>query len=137
MIVIDASALVAILANEPDGLALSDRLAEYPQGPGLRSISTTSVWEAACAVSRIWRVSREMGLSAIQQALATGGIEPVAPDMAITALAIEAAERFGIGPGYPGILNFGDCFSYATAKRLGAALLFKGDDFARTDVTPA
>lgn len=137
MIVIDASALVAILANEPDGLALSDRLAEHPEGPGLRSISTVSVWEAACAVSRIWRVSRATGLSAIQRVLEVGAIEAVAPDMAITALAVEAAERYGMGPGYPGILNLRDCFSYATAKHLGAALLFKGDDFGRTDVTSA
>jgi ribonuclease VapC len=57
--------------------------------------------------------------------------------MTITALAVAAAERYGNGVGYPGILNLGDCFSYATAKHLNATLLFKGDDFSRTDIEAA
>lgn len=65
------------------------------------------------------------------------GIATVAPDMAITRLAVQAAERYGLGGGRPGILNMGDCFSYATARHLKARLLFKGDDFSRTDIEPA
>ena len=137
MIVVDASALVAILAEESDSEAFAERLAASPAGPGRRFVSTVSIWEAACALARIWRIDRVSGLGELNEFLRAAGMEPVAPDMAITALAIEAAERFGNGPGYPGILNLGDCFSYATAKHLGAALLFKGDDFGRTDVTPA
>lgn len=64
-------------------------------------------------------------------------IDPIAPDMAITALAVEAAERYGLGGGRPGILNMGDCFSYATARHLKARLLFKGADFGLTDIEPA
>lgn len=77
------------------------------------------------------------GLALVEEFLAPAAIEPIAPDMTITALAIEAAERYGNGVGYPGILNLGDCFSYATAKHLKAALLFKGDDFSRTDIAAA
>lgn len=62
----------------------------------------------------------------------------------ITPVALEQAElghdahrRYGRGTGHPARLNFGDCFAYALAKALGEPLLFKGDDFARTDVTPA
>lgn len=57
--------------------------------------------------------------------------------MTISAIAVDAAQRYGNGPGYPGILNLGDCFSYATAKHLKAPLLFKGDDFSRTDIEAA
>lgn len=134
MIVVDASAIVAILADEPDSGELAARLDSAPSGAGLRSASTVSVWEASCALARIWRIDRVAGLGEVTEFLAATGIAAIAPDMAITALAVEAAERYGMGPRYPGILNLGDCFSYATAKHLGAALLFKGDDFNRTDI---
>jgi ribonuclease VapC len=52
-------------------------------------------------------------------------------------LAADAFERYGRGSGHPARLNFGDCLAYAAATALGAPLLFKGDDFSRTDVTPA
>ena len=64
-------------------------------------------------------------------------IDPIAPDTTITALAIDASERYGMGGVRPGILNLGDCFSYGTARHLKARLLFKGDDFGRTDIEPA
>lgn len=96
-----------------------------------------TLWEAACAVARIDKVNFERGFQLIERFCQLSGIEPIAPDMAITALAVEAAQRYGRGPGRPGILNLGDCFSYATAKHLGAALLFKGDDFSRTDIRAA
>jgi ribonuclease VapC len=134
VIVLDASAIVAIMLEEVDAALLSARLDE---SDAPRFAPTVTIWEAACAVARRKAVARTMGLSLVQEFLQAAGIEPVAPDTAITALAVEAAERYGMGPGYPGILNLGDCFSYATAKQLGAALLFKGDDFSRTDITPA
>jgi ribonuclease VapC len=62
-------------------------------------------------------------------------VEPVDP---ITAdLALEAFDRYGKGNQNPARLNLGDCFAYAQAKLSGAALLCKGDDFAKTDVTSA
>ncbi len=62
------------------------------------------------------------------------GVEPV--DLEQKRLAIDALLQFGKGR-HPARLNLGDCFSYALAKSLGARLLFKGDDFARTDIVPA
>ncbi len=52
-------------------------------------------------------------------------------------LARDAHIRYGKGTGHPAQLNFGDCFSYALAKRLAAPLLYKGNDFAKTDIKSA
>lgn len=133
MIVIDASALVSILMPEHDGALLSERLGRTSQ----RFVSTVSIWEAACAVGRLKNCDRMLGLRLVDEIMSTLAIDPIAPDMAITKLAVEAAERYGLGGGRPGILNMGDCFSYATARHLKARLLFKGDDFSRTDIEPA
>lgn len=133
MIVVDASAIVSVLAEELDAEAMAMRLSVHSN----RSISTVSIWEAACAIARWKECSRSDGLAIIGDFMRFAGIAPVAPDLAITARAVEAAERYGSGDGRPGILNLGDCFSYATAKHLKARLLFKGDDFGRTDIEPA
>ena len=122
MMVVDASAVVAILAAESDAEDLVARLGAVRFVR--RAISTVSVWEAACAIARRKGCHRSLGLQLVDEFLTVSGIEPLAPDMAITALAVEAAQRCGMGPGYPGILNLGDCFSYATARHLGAPLLF-------------
>jgi ribonuclease VapC len=133
LIVIDASAVVSILAGEADAEALLMRLAVDSN----RSISTISIWETACAIAR-WKVcSRPEGMEIAEDFMRSTGIATVAPDMAITRLAVQAAERYGLGGGRPGILNMGDCFSYATARHLKGRLLFKGDDFSRTDIEPA
>lgn len=133
MIVVDASAIVSVLAEEPDAEALASRLSSDAD----RSISTVSMWEAACAIARWKDCSRSDGLAIVEEFMESASIGPVAPDIAITALAINASERYGMGGGRPGILNLGDCFSYATARHLKAALLFKGDDFGRTDIKVA
>lgn len=135
MIVADASAIVAMIVGEPDAADLYVRL--DARSPDERFVSTVSIWEASCAVARLKSCGRRVGLDIVQEFVGPSGLRPVAPDMTITALAIEAADRFGMGAGYPGILNLGDCFSYATARHLGAALLCKGGDFARTDIAIA
>jgi ribonuclease VapC len=135
VIVVDASALVSMLMPEHDGGSLSERLGQ--SRPSQRFASTVSIWEAASAVGRLKNCDRRLGLQLVQEFMTALTIAPVAPDMTITALAVAAAERYGMGPGLPGILNLGDCFSYATAKHLNAALLFKGDDFGRTDIAAA
>lgn len=134
MIAVDASAIVAILVEEPEASALVARLDE---SGGSRFASTVTIWEAACAVARRKAIPRTQGLLLVQEFLEAARIEAVAPDMTISAIAVDAAQRYGNGPGYPGILNLGDCFSYATAKHLKAPLLFKGDDFSRTDIEAA
>ena len=62
-------------------------------------------------------------------------IEPVTEAQA--RIAREAYRDFGRGSGHPARLNFGDCFAYALAKAMNEPLLFKGDDFTHTDLTPA
>ncbi len=137
MIVVDASAIVGIMAEEDDSFDLAKRLHSLPAGPGRRFASTVTVWEAAVAMARLWRIERPQGFFEVAEFLKAAQVTPVAPDMTITALAIAAGERYGMGGGRPGILNLGDCFSYATAQHLDAALLFKGDDFGGTDIKAA
>ena len=62
-------------------------------------------------------------------------VEGVSPDLYDSI--VEAAAMFGKRSGHPAKLNFGDCFSYAIAKSQGIPLLFKGDDFVRTDIERA
>ena len=62
-------------------------------------------------------------------------VEPVTHDQA--RIARDAYRDFGKGSGHKAGLNFGDCFAYALAKSTGEALLFKGNDFSHTDITPA
>jgi ribonuclease VapC len=62
-------------------------------------------------------------------------VEPVTEAQA--RIAREAYRDFGRGSGHPARLNFGDCFAYALARSMSEPLLFKGDDFAHTDITPA
>ena len=77
-----------------------------------------------------------MNLAQVIQFLSTAGVILTPLDERQLVFAGEALERFGKGR-HPARLNFGDCFSYALARSLGEPLLFKGDDFARTDVLPA
>ncbi len=79
---------------------------------------------------------REEGLAVLNELLADMRVEtvPLLGDHA--RLAVEAFRRYGKGR-HPAGLNFGDCFSYALSKATGEPLLFKGDDFARTDIKRA
>lgn len=72
----------------------------------------------------------------VEQLLAAAGIETMDWTAGHADLAAEAFERFGKGR-HPAALNFGDCMAYAVAKSLDAPLLFKGDDFAQTDIRTA
>ena len=62
-------------------------------------------------------------------------IEPVTKEQAV--IALDAYEKFGKGSGHPASLNYGDLFAYALAKQFGEPLLFKGEDFIHTDISPA
>jgi ribonuclease VapC len=126
--VIDTSAVLAILLGEPEeqemaeAMAAADRLV-------LSAVSLVEI--AMVALSR-----RPTTLAEIEHQLTSWGIE-IAPVGVVQArLAAEGFARFGRGR-HPARLNFGDCFAYALAKERGEPLLFKGEDFARTDVVPA
>lgn len=127
--VIDASAIVAILFDEPERLAFLNQL----KAQQIKRISAATVVEVGVMLTRKRRSDAEVVFEAL---LTAAGItvEPVTADQARSA--IEAFRRYGKGC-HKAHLNFCDTFSYALAKATGEPLLFKGDDFSQTDVTPA
>ena len=126
--VIDTSALLAVLLDEEDGERLARRILAAP----LRLLSAASLVEAEIVADN--RPSGEAGalLDSLIDALGID-IAPVTETQA--RIARRAYLAFGKGR-HPAGLNYGDCFAYALSKTSGESLLFKGDDFTRTDVTP-
>ncbi len=125
--VIDTSALIALLNMEPE----SARLAVALESDATRLVSAATVVEAGLVIeSRFGSAGgRELDLLIAKAGLS---IEPVTADQADSAR--EAWRRYGRGRHSAG-LNFGDCFSYALAKVTGEPLLFKGDNFTHTDIS--
>lgn len=124
---IDTSAIVAILSNEPDRPRF---LSAIEQGASI--ISVASVFEACIVLSSKFG-SCSAALVEIQRLLTEAEITivSIAPD-SLFELAL-TYDRFGKGI-HPARLNLGDCFTYVTAKRYGVPIIYKGDDFARTDL---
>lgn len=127
--VVDSSAVLAILFNEPERDTFSDALA----AAGVRLMSCVNALEAAVVVS-----SRKgpYGARELDLLLHRGEFEVVPFTADHLRLARDAYERFGKGRHAAG-LNLGDCCAYALARHAGEPLLFKGDDFPLTDVVPA
>jgi ribonuclease VapC len=136
---VDASAIVAILLGEPGAEELEKRLAA---ADGPLFVSPIVRFEAAAAVARALRGGAPRPsaatVAAARDVVDAFAAEIAAEDVPITAeigaAAIQAAARWGKLVGHPADLNFGDCFAYACAATRGVALLYKGDDFARTDL---
>lgn len=127
--VIDSSALIAILLAEPERRAFIEAIV----AADTRLIGAPTMLETGMVVlSR----SGEGRLQDMRDFLARGAVEvvPFGPEHAT--LALDAFRRFGKGRHRAG-LNLGDCFSYALAQATGEPLLFKGDDFPHTDITRA
>jgi ribonuclease VapC len=127
--VIDSSALSAILSKEPERRLFEQSIKLAPT----RLLSVSGLVETSIVVlSR----RRGEGLAVLTELLADMRVEtaPLSADHA--RLATDAFRRFGKGR-RPAGLNFGDCFSYALAKATGEPLLFKGDDFSETDIKRA
>lgn len=127
--VIDPSALLAILQDEPERRAFNEAI----EAASDRRLSTASFLELSIVMEA--RLGAE-GIRNLDLFLATAGIELVAFDVDQARIAREALRRFGKGQ-HPAGLNLGDCFSYALARAKDEPLLFKGNDFTQTDVTPA
>lgn len=127
--VIDTSAVVAILLEEPERDAFVERIAEA-EDP---MISAATLAEASIVMQSR---TGDGGVTDVDELLASAGVRCVAVDDMQAYLALEAFYRYGKGRS-PAGLNFGDCFSYALAKVQGRPLLFKGEDFAQTNVEPA
>lgn len=129
-LVVDTSALVAILFGEP----------ERERFRRLLRVTPAAVISAGNAIELLRVVARrEPHLLADARALlAIFGITVVSVDEAQVSLAAEGQARFGRGRGSPpAVLNFGDLFACALARQLDLPLLFKGDDFRQTDVKVA
>ena len=124
--VIDTSAIIALLLNEPT----ADRLIAAIEADYTRLGSAATVVESSLVI--LGRYG-EAGDPQLDRLLRSIGAEvvPVGEDQVV--LARDAALRFGRGR-HPASLNFGDCFSYALSVARGEPLLFVGDDFAKTDV---
>ena len=127
--VVDTSALLAILLGEPERYDYIALLA----GADDPLISTATLVEASIVMQA--RTGDE-GVHDLDDLLAVAGVRPVAVDADQAVLARQAFARFGKGRAPPG-LNFGDCFAYALARAMGRPLLFKGTDFAQTDISAA
>ncbi|HEV8677727.1 MAG TPA: type II toxin-antitoxin system VapC family toxin [Stellaceae bacterium] len=129
---VDASAIVAIIAGEPDASGLAARLAAAER---VRS-SGMAVYEATLGIARILNVSVGNAESLVDDLLteAQAAIIPITAEIGRGAIA--AFDRFGRNR-HPARLNMGDCFAYACARALDLPLLFKGDDFAQTDIAAA
>lgn len=128
--VLDTSAIVAILTQEPDG----DRLLDIVGSTLLCRISAVTLYECKVVLGHRGGEPMLQRLAAFVEQ-ADGYIEPF--DARQAELASAAYRRFGRGSGHPARLNFGDCAAYALATSLGLPLLYKGDDFSKTDVTAA
>lgn len=126
--VIDTSALVAILFNEPE----RRRFNETIEAADSRVVSAATFVEISMVIES--RLGAE-GLLDLDQFIERAGIELAAVDSEQAHVARRAFSRFGKGR-HPAGLNYGDCFSYALAMVRREPLLYKGEDFARTDVTP-
>ena len=128
MMVIDSSAVLAILNNEPERRIFTKTLEQADAS----LISVVSFVETSLILEA------RKGYDALRDFdffIAKAGVELIAVDVEQAELARTAFRQFGKGR-HPANLNFGDCFSYALAKVSGVPLLFKGQDFAHTDIEP-
>jgi len=125
--VIETSALVAMLTNEPE----AQRFEAAVEADPVRLMSAASYLEAAIVVEQRFG---EPGGRELDLWLHRAGVDLVGVDAEQADVARSAYRRFGKGRNRAG-LNYGDCFAYALAKVSGEPLLYKGDDFSHTDVS--
>lgn len=133
MIVVDSSAVMALVLGEPSAPALAARLAADPDPV----MSVATYLEVGTVMATRSSADRFKAITFLDAFLTEAGIELRPVDETQARIALDARIRYGKGMGHGGVLNYGDAFSYALAKSLGAPLLFVGDDFIRTDIEPA
>jgi ribonuclease VapC len=128
-LVLDTSAVAALLFNEPDAELYEAAVG----GAGALCMSTATLLECSLVLEARHGPA---GVSKLDALIAEQEIELVPFDPEQLAIARAAFRRFGRGR-HPAGLNFGDCFAYALARSKGLPLLFKGADFAKTDIESA
>lgn len=128
--IVDTSALLAILGNEPEARMCAQAIADAP----ICRMSAASYLEAAVVVdARGDAIARRRFDDLVRAAAIV--VEPVT--QAHAGIGRAAYRDFGRGSGHPAQLNFGDCFAYALAKANNEPLLFVGNDFIHTDIVAA
>jgi ribonuclease VapC len=126
-VIVDTSALIAILRDEPD----APKFAEAIAAAAAVRLSAANYVELGAVIDS---ARDPVASRRVDELLAVADIEIEPVTRAQARRARDAYRDFGKGSGHPAALNFGDCFAYALATDLGEALLFKGTDFAQTDV---
>ncbi|BDA87142.1 ribonuclease VapC [Aureimonas sp. SA4125] len=130
MIVVDTSALVAVLNEEPS----AERVVRRALDAERIFLSSGTAVELGIVVFSKWGPSGLQRLDLIVRRLQIDTVDLTAEEARI---AVAAYSTYGRGTGSPARLNFGDCFAYALAKARGLPLLFVGDDFVHTDLVSA
>ncbi len=128
-VIIDSSALIAILAQEPG----SERLLDAMIAAAQRSMSAPTLVETSIVLTKFGSALAADLAAFIREA----AIDIIPFDQLYVAAAQDAYRRFGRGSGSPARLNFGDCFAYATSVVTARPLLFVGEDFRYTDIISA
>ena len=135
MIVLDSSAVVAMMLDEPGAEAIAARLSEEP--PGGRLFSCADYVEAGAVLAGRAAGTKDQAIRDLEAFISRFAITlaPVDDQQARTAL--QTRLRYGRGFKSSAKLNYGDCFAYALAKAMDAPLLYVGNDFTATDVASA
>ena len=128
----DASALISILTAESDAVELANRLQQDRD----RLYSAISGWETVAGLCHAYRFSVPQARDRVRLFMGDLGFRLVPIGDAEYAIALEAYARYGRGR-HAAKLNLGDCYAYACARTNRASLLFKGNDFSKTDIEPA
>src|SRR6218665_1884148 len=129
---VDASAWVAIILREPERESFRTALTDAE----VVLTSPMAIWETVRAVTRETEDPVDVVSTRLTALLASAGARVVAIGLVEGQFAVEAHARFGKGV-HPAKLNMGDCFAYACAKAHAVPLLYKGGDFALTDIEAA
>ena len=130
--VLDASAIIAMLGDEAEG----NRFAAALEGAATRSVSPVAVWETVVGLARVYPLSIAEARRKVAEFLATAEVEILVIGRPELDLALDAYDQFGKGR-HPARLNLGDCFTYAAAVAGDAPLLHKDEGFRLTDVRQA
>lgn len=129
---VDASAIVAMIAKEPEATSFAEYLGSYDE----RITGPTAVWEAVRGVEGARGITFKEARLLVTEFVVEAKLSVVQVGPEEAEIALDAHQRFGKGVD-EARLNFGDCFAYACAKVQGAEIMFKGEDFIHTDLRDA
>ncbi|WP_448190092.1 type II toxin-antitoxin system VapC family toxin [Azospirillum sp. sgz301742] len=130
MIVVDTSAIIAIFRREPDAPVIAGKL----ENADVAVIAAAGVLEASIVLRSLKGLFPAEAERWLDEFIIEADLKVIPMTIDHVRAARAAHLLFGKGTGHPARLNFGDCCTYALAKVFGAPLLFKGDDFSKTDL---